>query len=66
MRLAEVNRRLIRIASAAKRGDHEAANGDERALFVALLRAVARGEAGSAEAKQALLSLDLEFSRWTA
>ena len=61
-----MNQRLIRIASAAREGDNDAATGGERDLFVDVLKAVANGEAGSAEAKQALMSLELVFPRWTA
>lgn len=65
MKIGEIRKRLVRIGAAAKSGDYDAAHGEERGLFIDVLRAVASGEAGSGEARAALTSLELEFPRRT-
>lgn len=59
----DIKKRLVRIAAAALAGDHEAAHGHEDELFVDVLWAVAEGKAGLVEARAALGSRELEFSR---
>lgn len=66
MTLRQIRQRLNRIASVAVRGDYEVAHSEEDQLFVDVLRAVADGTAGRAEAAAALRSRELMFVRKTA
>jgi hypothetical protein len=64
MTVNEVNQYLIRIGSAARRGEIDSAMRDERTLFLKALQSIA---AGNKEAQRiaatALLSTDLTFDR---
>ena len=66
MTIPTIQRRLLRIAAEAKRGDFERAHSLEIELFVEVLRAVAEGKAGAVEAGECLRSLELRFIRATA
>jgi hypothetical protein len=62
--LAEVQRALIRIGSAARCGDIDSALRDERMLHLKALQAIAGGAKDAQRiAATALLSTDLQFDR---
>jgi hypothetical protein len=63
MTTVEIRRRLIRIGTAARSGDFEAAHSLEAEMFRDVLQAVADGKAGRVEALAAVQSLGLQFKR---
>lgn len=61
----DIARCVIAIASAAKRGDNEAAHSLEDKLFRDVLTAIARSENDQGElAREALKARELRFARW--
>lgn len=63
---ATIQQRLITIGLLVRAGDREGAIHSERQLHADVLRAIADGKAGAAEAREALRSLELEFPRSAA
>lgn len=66
MTVATIRKRLIAIGLLVRADDDDAAHSAERQLFLDVLNAVAIGQAGPAEAREALRSLELNFGRHTA
>jgi hypothetical protein len=63
---ADIKQRLITIGLLVRAGNRDAAIHCERQLHADVLRAIADGKAGTAEAREALRSLELEFPRSAA